>query len=382
MSFKSRRRYNSFGGYSSDDSCGRYDFPEPYDDTLCDRKECENYETLADGKCRMCDYPCIRESCPHGLYDKAAHDLCSWCRRCKKEECFDYDSDATDYCMHCANGFCSWKDCKQYKEGWEHLCLECMYPEPSRSDYEDDWDGYCDEGYYDGYTGVHTCCGGGMALAMETKLPDGYQDTFNRAFVIVKRLLRRLNIWVKPSAIVVTEKRYTHGEYLVPGFYDRETKIITISAYGLGSIDSAIQVLAHECIHAFLHRVGLSEKATHSQNEGLCEAAALQMYLAYLLEEDKSVTYDDVAKLVRSSPDYCDFRVEMERNILSLYSTLTTRTLRKYFGRCMREKRIVLHSDPVRCYRCRRVGHVARNCCTRCYRCRRVGHVARNCCTR
>jgi hypothetical protein len=33
----------------------------------------------------------------------------------------------------------------------------------------------------------------------------------------------------------------------------------------------------------------------------------------------------------------------------------------------------------VRCYRCQRVGHVARNCSTRCYRCRRVGHVARIC---
>ena len=383
MSFVSRRRPISFDGYSSDSSCGWHDYPEPYDDMFCDRKECENYETVADGKCDMCYYPCSYESCPFGLYDKGAHDLCSWCKRCQNKECLDYHPEATDYCMCCADGFCSREDCKQYKKEWEHLCVECMYPEPSISDYEDDdryKKGYYD-GYYDGYSGAHMC-GGGTVLVVDAKLPDGYQDTFDRALAITKRLLRMLNIWVKPSAIVVTKELYTHGQYLVPGFYDRETATITISAYGLKSVDSAIQVLAHECVHAFFHRVGLCERATHSQNEGLCEVVSFQVYRDYLREKNRFVTYDDVAKLVKSSPDYCEYRIEMEKNILSLYSALLAKNLRKYFGRCMREKRIVLHSDPVRCYKCQRVGHVARNCRTRCYKCQRVGHVARNCRTK
>jgi hypothetical protein len=123
----------------------------------------------------------------------------------------------------------------------------------------------------------------------------------------------------------------------------------------------------------------VADKASHLQNEGICELVAFQLYKSYLQEKDKSVTYEDVDCLVNSSPEYREFRSMMENDFLLMYSTLSVRAVRKYLQKCLRARRVVTSSDKGRCYKCRRSGHVAWKCRTRCYRCKKVGHIVRDC---
>ena len=394
--FRHRRRHSYCSSCSDNSDYGRDDYPdyEPYDTAdYCNREGCPNHEVDCDDPCYMCEKSCSDEKCPHGLYKEGAIDtcewcnncgndngfgFCSWCSRCLNKECKyeEYSPDANGYCQGCWDDLCSDEKCPygKYKEGWEGKCLECLYPP------YDPYDDYSDEPYNDyiEYSPYHDTCGGGCTIpAKGASIPEGHEDTFREAFPFAKRFLqKKLGIRLRWNMVKYTTEHFTDGPYLVPGFH--QGGVITISAYGMSSVGNAIEVLVHEATHAFLWRVDLSDQATHEQNEGLCELAAFQARRAHLLDEKKPASYKDIQVLNRSSHEYVQFRQAMETNLRKLYRKATVKTLRTYLHRCRRERRIVIY--VVRCYRCQRVGHVARNCRTRCYRCRRVGHVARNCC--
>lgn len=373
------RRKNSFSSCSTCSECfddGRDDYP---DYGFCSRSSCPDNSEYADDTCYKCSESCSDEKCCHGLYEKGAifhcrwcedckDGFCSWCERCINKECNfgKYSPHAPDNCQMCYDTFCSDEKCLNYKEGWETECLECLYPE-KYNDYDD----------YIEYSPYHDTCGGRYTvLAKGYVVPVGHLDTFREAFPFAKRFLqKKLGIRLRWNMVKYTTERFTKGPYLVPGFH--QGGVITISAYGMSSVGNAIEVLVHEATHAFLWRVDLSDQATHQQNEGLCELAAFQARRAHLLDEKKPASYKDIQVLNRSSHEYVQFRQAMETNLRKLYRKATVKTLRTYLHRCRRERRIVIY--VVRCYRCQRVGHVARNCRTRCYRCRRVGHVARIC---